>query len=278
MGKNSKIEWTDHTFNAWIGCAKVSPGCANCYAETLMDTRYGRVEWGINGTRVKTSERYWQQPLKWDQESADAGVRARVFCGSLCDVFEDRYSLIPWRNALYELIEQTPNLDWLLLTKRPGQVRRLTAGYWLHEWPSNAWLGASIEDQYTANRRIPQLVESRAQSLFLSVEPLLGRIDLGHAYPCGYYCDEAVGHVDHPFVINQGFMPKGRIDWVIAGCESGPNRRHAKVDWFRRLRDQCDAATVPFFLKQMDRNGKIEKLPELDGRVWAEFPQVACNA
>src|SRR5262245_49606753 len=118
--ENSKIQWTDHTFNVWRGCEKVSPGCAHCYAET-MSRRNPAVlgEWGKHGTRVIASEAMWREPLKWDRQARAAGVRKRVFCASLADVFEDRPELVAPRERLFRLIEDTPNLDWQLLTKRP---------------------------------------------------------------------------------------------------------------------------------------------------------------
>jgi protein gp37 len=133
MAENSNIEWTHHTFNPWIGCTKVSDGCKNCYAENLMDKRYGRVKWGPQGTRVRTSEANWKKPLKWNREAEAKGERHRVFCASLADVFEDKPDqpeMEQWRLELLELIIKTPYLDWLLLTKRPENVRGMVYGDW----------------------------------------------------------------------------------------------------------------------------------------------------
>ncbi len=229
MGENSRIEWCDHTFNPWIGCTRISPGCDHCYAEAWA-RRSGLVQW--DGPPRRTSDSTWRQPLKWDAEAKRAGVRRRVFCASLADVF-DNQALTLWRDELWALIGRTPNLDWLLLTKRPQNiVGALPTPHvealldrdapWPWPWP-NVWLGVTAENQAEADRRIPSLLAVPAARRFVSCEPLLGAVDLHHL---------------------------GGIDWVIAGGESGPGARPAHPDWFRSLRDQCAAAGVPFFLKQ----------------------------
>ncbi|HEX2101956.1 MAG TPA: phage Gp37/Gp68 family protein [Candidatus Synoicihabitans sp.] len=210
MGQNSHIEWCDHTFNPWIGCTKVSPGCANCYAETLMDTRYGRVKWGKGAPRRRTSLSNWKQPLKWDRDAAaefiangerwaaladgstpPAPPRPRVFCASLADCLDDEVP-IEWLADLLDLIRRTPNLDWLLLTKRPQNWRgRISAvrdsapalrdycDLWLAGMgPANVWIGTTVEDQVRADERIPHLLAIPARVRFLSCEPLLGPVDL----------------------------------------------------------------------------------------------------
>ncbi len=179
MGKNSKIEWTDHTWNPWLGCAACSPGCKHCYAERLMDTRWGRVEWGVDGTRVKTSESYWRQPYQWNAEAEKAGVRAKVFCGSLCDVFEDRSDVSEWREEMFQIINRTPWLNWLLLTKRPENIIPMTLDVWKpYVIPDNIWLGVSVENERTLRDRTPLLLEIPVRLRFLSVEPLLEQINL----------------------------------------------------------------------------------------------------
>src|SRR5689334_23137746 len=126
MSENSKIEWTHHTFNPWRGCARVSPGCEHCYAETWAKRNPAQFgTWGATGTRVVASDAMWREPLKWDRKAAAAGERHRVFCASLADVGEDRLDLMVPRRRLCELIVDTPNLDWLLLTKRPENLARL---------------------------------------------------------------------------------------------------------------------------------------------------------
>ncbi|MGH9769098.1 MAG: DUF5131 family protein, partial [Blastocatellia bacterium] len=176
MGTNSKIEWTDHTFNPWLGCSKVSPACTNCYAEAWAK-RSGLVKWGDGAERRRTSEANWKEPLKWNEQARREGVRRRVFCASLADVFEDRGELVQWRNDLFVMIEKTPYLDWLLLTKRPHNVLpKLEAirKHWLADkLPlfDNIWIGATVENQEMADKRIPELIQIPAAIHFLSCEP-----------------------------------------------------------------------------------------------------------
>jgi protein gp37 len=315
MAQDSKIEWTHATFNPWRGCTKVSDGCKNCYADTLSKRNPRTLGvWGPNGTRVAAAESYWREPVKWDREAAAAGVRRRVFCASLADVFEDwrggmrsaagdRLYLIDgeaWqanpllkigrdrrpltmsdvRRRLLHLIRDTPNLDWLLLTKRPENVGSFISeatectaflSPYRDVWP-NLWLGTSVEDQAAADARRPRLRKWEPAVRFLSCEPLLGpaKLDLDG------------------------------IHWVIVGGESGPNARPMHPDWARSIRDQCVSAGVPFFFKQwgewlpdedddqpqpgrmfgpprqawptMRRVGKKAAGRQLDGRTWDEFP------
>ena len=251
--QNSKIEWTDHTFNPWWGCQRVSPGCEHCYAETLAN-RYGHAVWGPakTTTRRMMSDNYWKQPIKWNRDAEQAGTRARVFCASMADVFEDHPQLIEPRRRLFNLIFSTPHLDWQLLTKRPENIKPLTRqitdsrgqyNVWDHVWPrylSNIWIGTSCEDQKRADERIPHLLNTPARVLFLSCEPLLGPIDLSHfANSAG----EAYG------------LHEGLIDWIIAGGESGPGARPMHPDWVRSLRDQAKAADVAFLFKQWGEYG-----------------------
>jgi protein gp37 len=261
MGKDSKIEWTDHTFNPWIGCSKVSPGCQHCYAETLMDKRMGRVQWGPNGTRERSSETYWRQPFKWNREAGNAGVRQRVFCASLADVFEDRPELRPWRTDLFAMIQHTPHLDWLLLTKRPENVIEMVV------WdapgcklPENVWIGSSVENQEQADKRIPELLRVPARVRFLSMEPLLGSVDLPTPHVLGMHHYMTTGH---QVLFGSALGQRAEcvqcrkvwtgvgVDWIIVGGESGRNARPMHPDWARGIRDQCQAAGVPFFMKQM---------------------------
>lgn len=251
MSENSKIEWTDHTFNPWEGCQKVSPGCDHCYAET-RNARYAggtAVNWGPGAPRRRTSAANWRKPLAWNAAHAEFfaqhGRRQRVFCASLADVFDNAVDPA-WRADLFELIEQTPNLDWLLLTKRIGNAASMTAqvrpGYdnWLHD-VGNVWLGASIVNQEEADRDIPKLLGTPARVRFLSMEPLLGPVDL---------CQAHFAPVKLP-----------RVDWIIVGGESGPGARPMHPNWARSLRDQCAAAGVPFLFKQWG-----EWLPAVEGR------------
>lgn len=269
MGENSKIEWTDHTFNPWIGCTKVSPGCQHCYAESLA-ARFGKAEWGPTAQRVHTSEAYWRKPLGWARKAKAEGVRRRVFCASLADVFEDGHEVNGWRVSLLELIELTHSLDWLLLTKRPENVKRLieqAAGRSVEsffERNPHVWIGTSVENQEQAERRIPRLLDVPAEVRFLSCEPLLGPVDL------------------------VPFLQKG-IGWVIVGGESGPHARWMMPDWVRQVQADCEDANVPFFFKQwgewappagsewqyepeMVKVGKKAAGRLLDGRTWDEVP------
>lgn len=222
MAKDSKIEWTHHTFNPWWGCAKVSPACKHCYAETWAK-RVGHQLWGARSPRRFFSEAHWREPLKWNAEASAQGERRRVFCASMADVFEARAELDPWRDKLWALIEETPALDWLLLTKRPHRIA--SCAPW-RDWPANVWLGTTAETQKWANERVPALLENRAAVHFISSEPLLGRLDLS------------------PWLVSGG------IDWVITGGESGPHARPTAPAWVRSLRDQCAAAGVAFHFKQ----------------------------
>jgi protein gp37 len=226
MGADTSIQWCDHTFNPWWGCTKVSSGCNNCYAETFA-RRTGRAKWGDDEPRVVVSDATWHNPVKWDRAAAKAGERRRVFCGSMCDVFEDREDLVNSRVRLFELIHRTPSLDWLLLTKRPEAASVWLEGSLLQGlWPlDNVWLGTSIENQATADDRIPHLLPIMAKMRFLSMEPLLDQVYV------------------QPWL--------GGIDWVIVGGESGPKARPFDLAWARSIRNQCKYAGVPFFMKQV---------------------------
>ena len=229
MAKDSRIEWTHHTFNPWWGCTKVSPGCKHCYAETWAK-RLGQIVWGPKASRRELSEAIWRQPLVWNKEAEGLRERPRVFCASMADVFEDRRELDSKRDRLWKIIEQTPNLDWLLLTKRPQNIAHLAP--WRQEWPANIWLGATAENQRWLDKRMPDLTPHRARVLFLSCEPLLGPIDLTQ------WVEGAARGVHRP------------IDWIIGGGESGHHARPMHPEWLTSLRDQCIAADIKFHFKQ----------------------------
>lgn len=260
MAENSNISWTTHTFNPWIGCSKVSAGCANCYAEQLMDKTYRKVEWGPSGTRKRTSAANWKMPLKWNREAAESGERPRVFCASLADVFEHREELQPWRDDLWRLIEMCPNLDWLLLTKRPANVMHFVPYRWCNKggWPENVWMGASAENQLQFDARAPHLCRIPAKVRFVSAEPMLESFRMHHEFDglCvrNWLCDDG-------------------IHWVIVGGESGANRRDCGVDAIVNVARQCEAAGVPCFVKQdcAMRPGQQGRIPD---DVWAikQFP------
>lgn len=225
MAENSNIEWTTHTFNPWIGCQKVSPGCDNCYAEALMDKRYHKVEWGPHGERKRTSDAYWRSPLRWAKAAEAAGYRHRVFCASLADWLDNQVPQI-WREDLMKLIRATPQLDWLLLTKRPENYERL-APWKISGLPANVWLGVTAEDQKNYDRRYGILMSMPANVRFVSYEPALGPLSISN---------DPKYH--HP-------------DLIICGGESGRNARMMNERWARDLRDECFKYNVAFFMKQM---------------------------
>lgn len=323
MAEVSKIEWTDATFNPWRGCTKVSPACENCYADTMSKRNPGTLGvWGKYGTRTVAVESYWKLPLKWDRwaregvclkcqgkgivkskefdwqpcENCDQNgrvepYRARVFCASLADVFEgddtmpkaalrDVYAA---RRRLWELIEATPFLDWLLLTKRPECVIGKVPIPWVEDgngFPDNVWIGTTVENQKYADIRIPELLKIPAKVRFLSVEPMLGPVNLE-------------SYLQYPPMTDNYKMTLGveawrGIEWVIVGGESGSNARPMHPEWARSIRDQCKEAEVPFLFKQWGEFAPV--LPEgtaivrigkknagrlLDRRTWDELPEVA---
>ena len=245
MGEKTGIQWTDHTFNPWWGCEKVSPACKHCYAETFSK-RLGLPLWGGADTaRRMASEKTWGEPAKWNRAAEKAGERRRVFCASMADVGEDRRDLDAPRLRLMALIEKTPWLDWLLLTKRPENMQRLFP--WLR-WPANVWIGTTVEDQEQADKRIPHLLAIPAAVRFLSVEPMLGEVDLERVVYERMTTIDALNGL-------QGFplphAPGPRVDWVIIGGESGPKARPFDLDECRILVADCADAGVPVFTKQM---------------------------
>ena len=313
MSQNSKIEWTDHTFNPWWGCVKVSDGCRECYAETFSK-RVGHNVWGPAATTPRRffGDARWREPLRWNADAEKAGERARVFCASMADVFEDHPEVGPHRERLFSLMAETLWLDWLLLTKRPENIMRMVPESWQGGFPPNVWMGTSTEHQAAADERIPHLLAVPAAVRFLSAEPLLGPIDLTKFQP---FCRSLDG-----FRAARGILG-GTVDWVIAGGESGPKARPMHPDWARSLRDQCISAGVAFHFKQwgewaptvvapggdlggdlrrghtrhlhgpgnpeghfrkgdayVSRVGKHNAGRELDGRTWDQFPNAAVPA
>lgn len=296
MGENSKIEWCDHTFNPWMGCTKVSQGCKHCYAESQMDKHYHKVQWGPAGKRVRTSKDNWRKPIQWNKWAKEKGIRYRVFCASLADVFEDKPDqpeMDDWRADLMRIIAATPNLDWLLLTKRPENVVSkvlkaielihsdgsaddvMTAMTWLGwvkygaDYLPNVWVGTSVEDQEAADKRIPELLKIPARVKFLSMEPLLGQVDLSLVTQADGFeviTDTLRGTTS---IDGQAHLPGTSINWVIVGGESGTQARPMHPDFVRSIRDQCVAADVPFLFKQWGAwIGGYHDLPdELQGRV-----------
>lgn len=263
MGAETGIAWCDATFNPWIGCTKVSDACTNCYAEALMDTRWGKVKWGAGEKRIRTSESNWREPLKWNKAAAAAGVRRRVFCASLADVF-DVEADPRWREELILLINDTPHLDWLLLTKRPQVAKKCWETY---PMPSNIWLGTTVEDQKMADLRVPILLSIPARIRFLSCEPLLGPIDLTtikQTVAPGFFGDALQWYHRGKVHEDEG-LAYPSISWVIVGGESGSGARQMPMEWAYEIRNQCIDAGVFFFMKQMgghpNKRDRLEDFP-----------------
>ncbi len=291
MADTTHISWADHTHNHWLGCTKVSNGllgaCEGCYAKVLVEDRFGWAEFGAPGkgvgTRALTSEANRRKPLAWDRAAAKAGTRPFVFCSSLADVFD---SDVPpeWRADLFDLIRSTPNLVWLLLTKRPGNIIKLFADTLprtadkrdaaLREaWPRNAAIGCTVVTQAEADRDVPKLLAAKAALqpafAFLSMEPLMGPVDLRP------WLRDLCPNCNHPecapslrsdsaevfsrcgeFVME---TPGPALDWIITGGETDQGSHKARPshpEWFRAIRDQCAAAGVPYHHKQ---NGEWER-------------------
>lgn len=258
MVENSKIEWTDHTFSPWVGCTKVSAACDNCYAE-LWSRRTGQAQlW--QGERRRTTKDYWRMPHRWNAKAAAEGVRRKVFCASLADVFDNQANP-DWRRDLWRLIEATPHLDWLILTKRPQNMRKMIIAarrtnlganvgdeHLIWPWP-NVWLGTTVENQEEADWRIPHLLAVPAKVHFLSMEPLLGPVRLA----------KYIGYIGRAFDAREPelIVPHPKISWTIVGGESGPKRRPMDLAWARDLRDQCVATGTPYFFKQVDKKQAI---------------------
>jgi len=327
MGKDTKIEWATHTFNPFRGCTKVSEGCRNCYADAMSHRNPSVLGvWGPNGTRVVAADAAWKEPLKWNRAAKEAGERHRVFCASLADVFEDwqgpmidsggqpindadgwysplverrPLTMQDVRRRLFELIDSTPNLDWLLVTKRPENITRMMPAKFEYDHAAscelaasvetpvvrhNVWIGTSVENQQAADERIPRLLTVPARVHFLSCEPLLGPVDLTSLNIGDEPCEEC-GEVP---LINCLHIPNmrcsccvegaeslawHRLDWVIVGGESGPNARPMHPKWARSLRDQCVHADARFHFKQWGEYATSTAMPAdrvLVGKRWEE--------
>lgn len=240
MAENTKIEWADHTFNPWMGCTKVSPACDNCYAAEMMDTRYGRVRWGAGEARVRTAPSNWAKPRKWNRDTPGAFV----FCASLADVFDNEIDP-SWRYDLFQLIHATPNLVWLLLTKRIGNVMRM-----VETLPSNCAIGATMANQEEYDRDRMKLAEVRLKRYplftFGSFEPLLGPVILDCNAP----------------------------DWIIVGGESGANARPMNLDWARSLKRQSEDLGRVFNFKQVGGRSANKGGHSLDGATYFNRPRV----
>lgn len=287
MGETTKIEWTatylnesvlwqrgltkvipGATFNLVVGCQKVSPACKFCYAEAL-DIRWSEGKhWGPNTERKQMSENYWKQPHKWNKEAGVAGIKRKVFCASLADWCEDHPQLVVPRIRLFNLIEDTPNLIWLLLTKRPENIMRFIPDSWKRQPPKNVWYGTTVEsDEYIS--RIEELVKVPATLRFLSCEPLFSGLDIAF-----FLGSRPLGSP----LFHDRMGIAGKIHWVIAGGESGHHARPSHPDYFRELRDQCFLRDVPFFFKQWGEwtEHRLEDAKKLQGVIYKGFGQDMC--
>jgi len=251
MGEKTRIKWTDKTWNPWIGCTKISEGCAHCYAEkniAAVRRRGGKVLWGPGMPRARTKG--WDQVRRWNRTAQKKGTLIKVF-PSLCDVFdsdpEQEKTLDGWRQDLFDLIKETPALSWLLLTKRPEVAALPRWAEQIAQFGPKVWLGTSVENQKTADRRLPILVEQiPSKNKFVSAEPLLGAVDLS------------------PWLAD--------VKWVIVGGESKKNARRMELDWARSIRKQCASAGVKFFFKQVGGSDAKNGGNLLDGEAIEEEP------
>jgi protein gp37 len=274
MAENSKIQWTDHTFNPWIGCAKVSPACKFCYAERFAE-RYGHARWGENGTRKRTSTANWNKPRQWNRLAEKNNTRYRVFCASLADVFEDHAQILSeWREDLFKLIKETPNLDWLLLTKRPENYKKFLPSDWGYGY-ENVWLGISVENQEYADQRIPILVNTNAAIRFISAEPLLGTVNLSkvgcEVCANGRSIGESGGFSPCPSCDNNHWNTL--IDWMIIGGESGFKTKVRDLDLSIVKRTIDNAGDVKIFFKQLGVLAASKfKLNDINGGDIDEYP------
>ncbi|MET0439159.1 MAG: DUF5131 family protein [Devosia sp.] len=245
MAENTKIEWADHTWNPWIGCTKVGSPCDNCYAEALMDTRYGRVVWGNDGDRVRTSDSTWAQLRKWNRLAGEAGKPAFVFSLSLGDIWDNRVPM-SWRREAFMRAAECPNLVMLYLSKRIGNAIGMAME--CGGFPPNAALGATFGDQRDYDRDARKLRDA-GESLgalftFGSFEPLLGPVIVDDDAP----------------------------DWIIVGGESGRNARPMNLDWARSLRDQAGERGRVFNFKQVGGRGADKGGHDLDGQTYFNRP------
>lgn len=244
MAEKTAIAWTDHTFNPWMGCHKVSQGCTHCYAETMTKNRMGIDVWGLTGRRQRTGKAVWRKPLRWNEEAALEKRPHRVFCASLADVFEDRPDTNSWRPDVFELIRECRWLDFQLLTKRPENFARMLPDDWSVANYPNVWLGTSIEDQRVAERRF-DLVSVPAIVHFVSYEPAIGPLELQ--------------------------LWRDDIEWVIVGGESGPGHRKLDLDWARAMQRECANTDTAFFFKQ-DSGHRTELGIDALGQVFRDYP------
>ena len=251
MAETTGIEWADATANFWIGCTKLSPACDHCYAERDWDHRKHRVQWGPHGDRsfVKAGEQVIRKMQRLSRAFIAArGRKPRVFVNSLSDFADNHRSILPeWREKVWQMARECPDVTLMILTKRPQNLPDYLPDDWGAGYP-NVWVGTTAENQTEADRRVSLLLTTSAAVRFLSCEPLLGPVDL-ECIPCnGWVIKSLSGGIYRPYGAAWERYPK--LDWVIVGGESGPKARPMHPDWARSLRDQCEAAGVPFLFKQ----------------------------
>jgi protein gp37 len=309
VAKQSSIEWTKSTWNPWIGCTEVSPACDNCYAKEWDRRFHAGRHWGPGVERFRTSEAGWNMPRVWNHKAPNtefAGIKGfwPVFVESLGDFFDNE---VPpdWRAESWALMRECRNLTFIIVTKRIGNVASMLPDDWGRGWP-HVWLLVTACNQAEADRDIPKLLQVPAAVRGVSIEPMLGPVDLSRFVydredkiraamnsPAAFNRDQAEDGIPHP------------LDWVIVGGESGQNARPMHPEWVRSLRDQCQAAGVKYFFKQhgewiaprdysfaaglpdigsckrhvfddgteVYRIGKKAAGRLLDGREWLELPQ-----
>ena len=250
MGERTGISWTDRTFNPWVGCTKVSPGCTNCFAERIVEVF--PMNKGKGAFRRLEVTQTWHDPIKWNAAAAAKGVHELVFMGSMLDFFHEGGD--QWRDAVWKLVRDTPNLEYQILTKRPERIAQcLPEDWWDDGGYQNVWLGTSVETQKYADLRIPLLLGVVAKVHFLSCEPLLGPLSIG------------------PYLDQSESPGAESVQWVIVGGESGPNFRPMQTECAWEIWNQCNYEGVPFFGKQ--RSAVKNETPLLiNGREWKAFP------
>ena len=261
--EKTKIAWTENTFNPWVGCDAVSPGCANCYAKRMTERWHGK---GAFAERRRTSKQNWKMPAKWNREAFENGRRVKVFCGSMCDWLDDQVPA-EWLSDLLFEIARTPYIDWLMLTKRPENfgVRMMdvyrkrethgTAWHWLNgEYPENVWFGVTAENQKMWDKRVEAMREIPARVKWVSAEPMVEKI-------------------------TPGLKDFETVKWVVAGGENGPKARRCDSRWILGMSETCMTAFVPFFFKQWGENADRRGVTDAEGlnalmtgscRMWPE--------
>ena len=291
MAEKSNIAWCYGTYNHWFGCEKVSPACKHCYAEETVTKRMKLPVWGAHAPRKLSSPSNQKLPYAWNRAAIKEGVKRRIFCSSLSDVFEDREELKPWRRDLFKMIEETQEgLVWMLLTKRADKMASLAkeAG-WEGTWPENVWAGVTVENKPTAIERVAHLLTLPLHETkgvrFVSMEPLLSPVDLT-CLPCPGFLDstfpdyfDALGgttyYSDGEFNGNIN-----NLDWVIVGGESGPHSRSSDLEWALDLRNQVHNTRMRdprFFFKQTGAKPLLGGAPypisDKKGQIWSEWPE-----